>query len=542
MRASRQLAIGVCALLWLAVGHLAAEDTTPNSVAGARAAATFPPDQIEQLVAPIALYPDALVAQILMASTYPLDVVEAARWVAAHKDLEGEALEKAAAEQEWDPSVTALVYFPQVLDFMSKNLDWTKDLGDAVLAQQPDVTAAIQKLRREAQAAGNLQSTEQQTVETKGDTIIIQPSKPEVVYVPSYEPSAVYGQSEPPATTYYPATYTQPATPAYVPQTTVVATEPSSSYSNGLVGFGLGALAGGLLTAAILWDDHDDWDRIYYGGRGYYGAPGYWSRPNYWGNGWREPPRIDIDRSVQRGGINVNRGIVGNDIKVGKWEHNPVNRGGVRYRSADVRKRYGNVDRDRYVSRDIARGREPGRRVAALPGKGSAPKLSPDQRKRLDKAGDRPRLGGGSAVARSPDRAPKLAAKQPQGKASPKRSQVKKPTQAGKAQKRAQTNRPRAKVTTRTQQSRKPTRKPQAKRDTKRPAKLSPKTKQAVASKRPSKRSAPAKRAPRRGGGSRAFKIDRGSKARAASNRGARSRSGGGSARGGSGHRGGRRR
>jgi hypothetical protein len=533
MRASRQLAIGFWALLWLAVGHLAAEDTTPSPVAGVPAAAAFPPDQIEQLVAPIALYPDALVAQILMASTYPLDVVEAARWVAAHKDLEGEALQKAAAEQEWDPSVTALVYFPQVLDFMSKNLDWTKDLGDAVLAQQPDVTAAIQKLRREAQAAGNLQSTEQQTVETKGDTIIIQPAKPEVVYVPSYTPSAVYGQGEPPATTYYPATYTQPATPAYVPQTTVVATEPSSSYSNGLVGFGLGALAGGLLTAAILWDDHDDWDRIYYGGRGYYGAPGYWGRPNYWSNGWREPPRIDIDRSVQRGDININRGIVGNDIRVGRWQHNPINRGGVRYRSADVRKRYGNVDRDRYVSRDIARGREPGRRVAALPGKGRAPELRADQRKRLDKLGDQPRLGGGSAVAGS-------VGKKLQGNA-PKISQARKPAQAGKAQKRAQTNRPRAKATARTPQAGKPTQKPQAKRGTKRPAKLSPKTKQAVASKRPSTRRTPAKRAASRGGGSSAFKVDRGSKARAASNRGARSRSGGRSARGGSGHRSGRR-
>jgi hypothetical protein len=531
MRLSRQFAIGVCALLWLAVGHLAAEDVMPSPGPGAPATATFPPEQIEQLVAPIALYPDALVAQILMASTYPLDVVEAARWVADHKDLEGEALEKAAAEQEWDPSVTALVYFPQVLDFMSKNLDWTKDLGDAVLAQQPDVTAAIQKLRHEAQAAGNLQSTEQQTVETKGDTIIIQPAKPEVVYVPSYTPSAVYGQGEPPVTTYYPATYTQPATTAYVPQTTVVATEPSSSYSNGLVGFGLGALAGGLLTAAILWDDHDDWDRIYYGGPGYYGAPGYWGRPNYWSNGWREPPRIDIDRSVQRGDININRGIVGNDIRVGRWQHNPINRGGVRYRSADVRKRYGNVQRDRYVSRDIARGREPGRKVAALPGKGRAPELSADQRKRLDKVGDRPRLGGGPAVAGSADRAPKLpAGKQLQGNA-PKISQARKPAQADKTPKRAKTP-----------QARKPIQKSQGKRVTERSIKLSPKTKQAVASKRPSKRTAPAKRATSRGGGSSAFKIDKGNRARASSNRGARSRNGGRSAGGSGAHRAGCRR
>jgi uncharacterized membrane protein YgcG len=157
---------------------------------------TYPqqtPEQLQQLVAPIALYPDSLVAQILAASTFPEQVVEADRWVQAHPDLKGDALGHAVDQQPWDPSVKALTAFPSVLGNMDKNLSWTSSLGDAYYNQQPEVMDAIQLMRRRAQQAGNLNITSQQTVETQGSTIVIQPAAPEVVYVPAYDPWVVYG-------------------------------------------------------------------------------------------------------------------------------------------------------------------------------------------------------------------------------------------------------------------------------------------------------------------------------------------------------------
>lgn len=327
----------------------------------------FPAEQLEQLVAPIALYPDALIAQILMASTYPLDVVQANRWLGEHEDLKEAALDEAIQQENWDDSVKALVFFPSVLEFMSDNLDWTQDLGDAVLAQQGEVTDTIQRLRAEADQAGTLASTEQQRVEKAGETIIIQPAQPEVVYVPTYDPVKVYGDTSPPATAYYPNAYAD-ASASY--EAGYAAGQSADADSGGissdsLIGFGVGALAGGLLTAAIMWDDDDDWnDRLYYGGRGYYGAPSYWGQPNYWNNnGWRQPANInvdrtrniDIDRTVERGDINVNRGIVGNEVN--KWEHNPERRGGVRYRDSSTENRFAAKRGEANINRDEARGR-----------------------------------------------------------------------------------------------------------------------------------------------------------------------------------------
>jgi hypothetical protein len=151
------------------------------------------PEQLQQLVAPIALYPDSLVAQILAASTFPEQVVEADRWVQAHPDLKGDALAQAVDQQPWDPSVKALAAFPSVLGNMDKNLSWTSSLGDAYYNQEQDVTDAVQVMRQRAQQAGTLQSTSQQTVEKQGSTIVIQPASPEVVYVPAYNPWLVYG-------------------------------------------------------------------------------------------------------------------------------------------------------------------------------------------------------------------------------------------------------------------------------------------------------------------------------------------------------------
>ena len=151
------------------------------------------PVQLQQLVAPIALYPDSLVAQILAASTFPEQVVQADRWVQAHPDVKGDALGHAVDQQPWDASVKALTAFPSVLGNMDKNLSWTSSLGDAYYNQQQEVMDAVQMMRRRAQQAGNLKSTPQQTVETQGSTIVIQPAAPEVVYVPAYDPWVVYG-------------------------------------------------------------------------------------------------------------------------------------------------------------------------------------------------------------------------------------------------------------------------------------------------------------------------------------------------------------
>jgi Protein of unknown function (DUF3300) len=153
----------------------------------------FSSQELQQLVAPIALYPDALVAQILAASTYPTQIVEADRWMQAHPGLQDEALAKEVNKQDWDPSVKALTQFPSVLENMDKNLSWTSSLGDAYANQPQDVTDEIQTLREQARNAGHLNSNEQETVTTQGNTIVIEPVDPEVVYVPAYDPWFVYG-------------------------------------------------------------------------------------------------------------------------------------------------------------------------------------------------------------------------------------------------------------------------------------------------------------------------------------------------------------
>jgi hypothetical protein len=151
------------------------------------------PEELHQLVAPIALYPDELVAQILAAATYPAEVVEAERWMQAHTDLKGDPLAKAADTQPWDNSVKALAQFPPVLAMMDKNLSWTSSLGEAYMNDSQAVMGAVQQMRAEAQRAGNLKSTPQENVTDEGQTIVIEPAQPDVVYVPEYDPWLVYG-------------------------------------------------------------------------------------------------------------------------------------------------------------------------------------------------------------------------------------------------------------------------------------------------------------------------------------------------------------
>jgi hypothetical protein len=154
---------------------------------------TFSQEELDQMLAPIALYPDSLLAQLLVAATYPDQVVEADQWVTQNSNLKGDALNDAVDRKDWDLSVKALVPFPQVLAMMSDKKEWTQRMGDAFLAQQADVMDTIQRLRAKAHAQGNLKSTEQQKVVVRGDSIEIEPSNPRVVYVPTYNPTVIYG-------------------------------------------------------------------------------------------------------------------------------------------------------------------------------------------------------------------------------------------------------------------------------------------------------------------------------------------------------------
>ncbi|HZC43255.1 MAG TPA: DUF3300 domain-containing protein, partial [Acidobacteriaceae bacterium] len=171
----------------------------------------LPAQQLDSLVAPIALYPDPLLSQALVASTYPLELIQMQQWLESNKSLKGKALTDAAMKQPWDPSVQATAEFPDLVKQLAGNIQWTTDLGNAFLAQQDDVMAAVQRMRAKAKETGNLKSSEQQKVETKvienKQTIIIQPSNPEVVYVPSYNPTVVYG---PPPYPYPPISYPPP--------------------------------------------------------------------------------------------------------------------------------------------------------------------------------------------------------------------------------------------------------------------------------------------------------------------------------------------
>ena len=198
----------VCVPL-LAGGLMVAQQPAPPAQAPAQAPAPLlSPEQLDTLVAPVALYPDPLLSQVLVASTYPLEVVEAQQWLQRNGNLKGQQLTDAARQQNWDASVQAMVAFPDVLAMLNQDVQWTTALGNAFLAQQSDVMAAVQRMRARAQANGRLSSTPQQTVTTEtqgGQTAIdIAPADPQVIYVPQYDPAYVWG---PPAWGYYPPLY-----------------------------------------------------------------------------------------------------------------------------------------------------------------------------------------------------------------------------------------------------------------------------------------------------------------------------------------------
>ena len=278
--------------------------------------------QLEQLVAPIALYPDSLLAQVLMASTYPLEVVEAARWVKANPNLKGDNLDAALQKQSWDPSVKSLAVFPQTLQMMNDKLDWTEDLGDAFLAQQKDVMAAVQRLRDKAQAQGNLKSGKEQTVKTEGSgssqVIVIQSTQPDTVYVPVYNPTVVYGPWPYPA---YPPYYWYP--PGYV--------------ANDVIFFGLGVAAGYALWGDMDWyhdDIHIDVDHYY-----------HYDHDHYDGDGHHH------DHHDGQGGHDGHGHHDGRDGDT--WHHNPDHRRGVPYHNDQLAKQF--KGGDHAAARDRAR-------------------------------------------------------------------------------------------------------------------------------------------------------------------------------------------
>jgi Protein of unknown function (DUF3300) len=274
-----------------------AQDAAETADAASEQQQLLDAGQLDQLVAPIALYPDSLLAQVLMASTYPLEVVQADRFAKSNKGLKGDKLNGALEKQDWDGSVKALVSTPTVLAMMNDKLEWTEKLGDAVLAQQADVMDAIQRLRSAAQANGKLETSKQQTVKTEQQAdkqvIVIEPTSPETVYVPYYDPAVVYGDWPCPE---YPPYYFPPA-PGYV------------------VG---GALARGLAWGAGFAIGNAIWDNV------------DWGRGNI---------NVDIDKDV-----NINRKINRNDVKFSNWEHNSRHRRGVSYNNDAVKNKFANAN------------------------------------------------------------------------------------------------------------------------------------------------------------------------------------------------------
>jgi hypothetical protein len=340
------------ALLWsVTVGAMAQQTAT------APTQPLLKPAELDQLLAPIALHPDPLLSEILIASTYPLEVVQADRWAKSNKALKGDALTAALGKQSWDDSVKSLVQVPSVLAMMSEQLDWTQKLGDAVLAQQADVMDAIQRLRGRARANGKLESTKEQTVTVKTEDqkqyVAIEPASPTEIYVPYYEPAVVYGDWPYPdyAPYYFPPPY------GYIP---------GAVLATGV------AFAAGVAVRHAFWGNCD------------------WGRGNI---------NVVANRSVDIG--NINRG---------KWEHNPNHRQGVKYNNADVRQKFAKTDiQAGKVARQDFRGKD-GQKVLEpdrdRPGAGGRERPAGDRERAA--AGDRERPSAGdrdrSGVAGDRDR------------------------------------------------------------------------------------------------------------------------------------------
>src|SRR6266853_718121 len=259
--------------------------------------------ELDQMLAPIALYPDSLLSQIFMASTYPLELVEAARWSRANPALTGQQAVDAVGERDWDASVKSLAAFPQILAMMDQQLEWTARLGDVFIAQEPQVMETVQSLRQKAYAAGNLRSTEQAYVVQQGDAFAIEPASPQVVYVPYYDPRVVYGSWWWPA---YPPVYWAPW-PGYY------------AYPGYTAGFIWGP---SIIVGAGFFFSSCDWRQ-------------------------RHVTVVNVTNVTNITNITVNRqGVVnrpgpGRNVQPVVWQHDPGHRRGVPYHIASLQQRFG---------------------------------------------------------------------------------------------------------------------------------------------------------------------------------------------------------
>ncbi len=303
-RAIRELTAILCVAA-IAPANAVAAQTQQAAAPTEQAAAKLPPEQLDSLVAPIALYPDPLLRQTLVASTYPLEVIQLKQWMDQHKDLGDKALADALKKQDWDPSIQALAGLPDVIKLLADNIKWTTDLGNAFLAQQSDVMDAVQRMRKKAKDAGNLKSSQQQLVKTEvvesKQVIVVEQADPQVVYVPSYNPTVVYG-----APVY-----------AYPP----IAYPPPGYYAAGVaISFGVGVAMGAMWSGG--WGYNSGWggnNNVYI---------------NHNNNFVNNSDRIN-------GGNRVNSGNRGNS----NWQHNPQHRGGAPYGDRGTANRYGGTTR-----------------------------------------------------------------------------------------------------------------------------------------------------------------------------------------------------
>ena len=294
-----RITAAVCAVLLIPANVLPSALPHPQAApATASSAARLSYDQLDSLVAPIALYPDPLLAEVLAASTYPLEIIQLQQWLSRHPDVKGEALAAAVEKENWDPAVQGLAGLPDVVKRLGDDIKWTSDLGNAFLAQQSEVMDAVQRMRKKAAGTGNLKTTEQQKVTTQvvqtKEVIVIQQANPQVIYVPAYNPVIVYG----------PPIYPYP--PIYYP--------PVGYYAAGVaIGFGVGVAMGA-----------------------------------FWGGGWGYGPRWGYG-SVH---INVNNRYVNHYNRYnnsnrygGNWNHNPQHRGGTPYADRNTANRFGGTAR-----------------------------------------------------------------------------------------------------------------------------------------------------------------------------------------------------
>ena len=320
------LAVACACLLLPGEATLLAQAPPPADAKAAaaptEAAVKLPPEQLDSLVAPIALYPDPLLAQTLAASTYPLEIIQLQQWLAKNTNLKDKALADAVAKQPWDPAVQSMAAFPDAVKRLADDIQWTADLGNAFLAQQSDVMDAVQRMRKKAKDNNALASSEQQKVETKvietKEVIVIEPANPEVIYVPSYSPTYVYG---PPVYPYPPIYY-----PPYYP-------------GAAFVGFSMGVMIGAAWGGA-------------------------------WGHcGWgHNDINVNVNNNFNRNtNINRNTNVGGNRGGGNSWQHNSQHRGGAPYADKATANKFGGTARgDSLSSRQASAGQQQARSGARL--------------------------------------------------------------------------------------------------------------------------------------------------------------------------------